>query len=56
MLEHVTPTSHGKAAAALLKLLDSEEPFLEKHLKGEEKKLIEPLLACLITEKQITEP
>ncbi|QXE02854.1 nucleotidyltransferase domain-containing protein [Terribacillus sp. DMT04] len=56
VLEHVTPTSHDKAAAALLKLLNSEKTFLKKHLKGEEKKIIEPLLECLITEKQITEP
>jgi predicted nucleotidyltransferase len=55
VLEHVTPTGHGRAAAAVLQLLENERPFLEKHVKEEEKNIIEPLFERLITRKQITE-
>ncbi|WP_102706838.1 nucleotidyltransferase domain-containing protein [Terribacillus saccharophilus] len=50
ILENVTPAGHQKAAAAILQLLAKEQSFIENHLKGTERQIINPLFQKIVTE------
>lgn len=50
ILENVTPTGHQKAAATILQLLAKEQSFIENHLKGTERQIIDPLFQKIVTE------
>ncbi|PAF16604.1 nucleotidyltransferase domain-containing protein [Terribacillus saccharophilus] len=50
ILENVTPAGHQKAAAAILQLIAKEQSFIKNHLKGTEKKIIDPLFQKLVAE------
>lgn len=50
ILENVTPAGHQKAAAAILQLLAKEQSFIDNHLKGTERQIIDPLFQKIVTE------
>ncbi|PAF39353.1 hypothetical protein CHH58_01485 [Terribacillus saccharophilus] len=50
ILENVTPAGHQKAAGAILQLIAKEQSFIKNHLKGTEKKIIDPLFQKLVAE------